>query len=209
MPQLIRKMYRVGITWFYRFACAIGAQAHISLMTRLIITKIENITIKITKSFTLFHTWHSKLALLIGTMGSSNFVLSTENRKWFIFCTPHHHKLQKWTTGLLLTNNRVCKTCDRFQESSTLLLCGHHKCIIPYLPIGNFKHWKVRMHTFFKNKSLGFGVETLLPTSKSVKNVFRVTSLRMIWRWCGMKSRLKGKKCFQEIFMFHQTMRNN
>ena len=37
--------------------------------------------------------------------------------------------------------------------------------------LGNFKHWNVRMHTFFKNKSLGFGVGTLLPPS--VKNVFR------------------------------------
>ena len=37
--------------------------------------------------------------------------------------------------------------------------------------LGNFKHWNVRMHTFFKSKSLGFGVGTLLPPS--VKNVFR------------------------------------
>ena len=37
--------------------------------------------------------------------------------------------------------------------------------------LGNFKHWNVRMHTFFKNKSLGFGVGALLPPS--VKNVFR------------------------------------
>ena len=38
--------------------------------------------------------------------------------------------------------------------------------------LGNFKHWKVRMHiVFFKNKSLRFGVGTLLPPS--VKNVFK------------------------------------
>ena len=36
VPQLIKKTYRAGTTWFYRFACAIGAQAHISLMTRLL-----------------------------------------------------------------------------------------------------------------------------------------------------------------------------
>ena len=33
--QLIKKMYPTGTMWFYRFACAIGPQAHISLMTRL------------------------------------------------------------------------------------------------------------------------------------------------------------------------------
>ena len=35
MSQLFKKTYRVGTTWFYRFACMIVAQAHISLMTRL------------------------------------------------------------------------------------------------------------------------------------------------------------------------------
>ena len=35
VPQLIKKIYRAGTTWFYRFACAIVAQAHISLMTRV------------------------------------------------------------------------------------------------------------------------------------------------------------------------------
>ena len=35
MPQLIKKTYRAGTTWFYRFACAIVVQAYISLMTRL------------------------------------------------------------------------------------------------------------------------------------------------------------------------------
>ena len=35
MPQLIKKNYLAGTTWFYRFACAIVAQARISLMTRL------------------------------------------------------------------------------------------------------------------------------------------------------------------------------
>ena len=42
--------------------------------------------------------------------------------------------------------------------------------------LGNFKHWNVRMHTFFKNKSLGFGVGTLLPPT--VKNVFRDDLIR-------------------------------
>ena len=36
VPQLIKKTYRAGTMWFYRFACTIGAQAHISLMTRLL-----------------------------------------------------------------------------------------------------------------------------------------------------------------------------
>ena len=40
VPQLIKKMYRAGTTWFYRFACMIGAQAHISLMTRLFYVRI-------------------------------------------------------------------------------------------------------------------------------------------------------------------------
>ena len=35
VPQLFKKTYRVGTTWFYRFACMIVVQAHISLMTRL------------------------------------------------------------------------------------------------------------------------------------------------------------------------------
>ena len=35
VPQLIRKIYHTSIKWFYRFAWAIVAQAHISLMTRL------------------------------------------------------------------------------------------------------------------------------------------------------------------------------
>ena len=35
VPQLIKKTYRADTTWFYRFTCAIGAQAHIFLMTRL------------------------------------------------------------------------------------------------------------------------------------------------------------------------------
>ena len=34
VPQLIQKIYRAGTTWFYRFANAIEAQTHISLMTR-------------------------------------------------------------------------------------------------------------------------------------------------------------------------------
>ena len=42
--------------------------------------------------------------------------------------------------------------------------------------LGNFKHWKVRMHTIFKDKSLGFGVGTLIP--QSVKNVFRDDLIR-------------------------------
>ena len=35
VPQLIKKIYCAGTTWFYRFACVIVVQAHISLMTRL------------------------------------------------------------------------------------------------------------------------------------------------------------------------------
>ena len=35
MPQLIKKTYHAGTMWFYRFVCAIGVQAQISLMTRL------------------------------------------------------------------------------------------------------------------------------------------------------------------------------
>ena len=35
VPQLIKKTYRAGTTWFYRFACAITSHAHIYLMTRL------------------------------------------------------------------------------------------------------------------------------------------------------------------------------
>ena len=36
MPQLIKKTYHAGTIWFCRFACAIIAQAHTSLMTRLL-----------------------------------------------------------------------------------------------------------------------------------------------------------------------------
>ena len=46
VPQVIRKIYCMGTTWFYRFACAIVAQAHIFLMTRLI-NKQNNNEIKI------------------------------------------------------------------------------------------------------------------------------------------------------------------
>ena len=35
VPRLIKKIYRAGTTWFHRFACAIVAQAYISLMIRL------------------------------------------------------------------------------------------------------------------------------------------------------------------------------
>ena len=35
VPQLIKKTYRAGTRWFYRFACAIATHAHIYLMTRL------------------------------------------------------------------------------------------------------------------------------------------------------------------------------
>ena len=35
LPELIKKIYRVATTCFYKFPCAIVAQAHISLMTRL------------------------------------------------------------------------------------------------------------------------------------------------------------------------------
>ena len=34
-PQLIKKTYCMGKTWFYRFACVIVVQALTSLMTRL------------------------------------------------------------------------------------------------------------------------------------------------------------------------------
>ena len=37
LPPLIQTIYRTGTAWFYRFACVIVAQAHISLMTRLFI----------------------------------------------------------------------------------------------------------------------------------------------------------------------------
>ena len=42
--------------------------------------------------------------------------------------------------------------------------------------LGNFMHWKVRMHTIFKNKSLGIGVGTLL--TSDVKNVFKDDLIR-------------------------------
>ena len=35
VPQLIKKTYRAGTMWFYRFVCMRVAQVHISLMTRL------------------------------------------------------------------------------------------------------------------------------------------------------------------------------
>ena len=37
VPQLIRKIYHVSTARFYRFACVIVVQAHISLMTRLVL----------------------------------------------------------------------------------------------------------------------------------------------------------------------------
>ena len=35
----------------------------------------------------------------------------------------------------------------------------------------NFKLWKSKMHTIYKNKNAGFGVGTLIPIS--TKNIFR------------------------------------
>ena len=42
--------------------------------------------------------------------------------------------------------------------------------------LGNFKNWKVKMHTTFDQKTLGYGVGTLFPPS--VKSVFREDLLR-------------------------------
>ena len=43
VPQLIKKMYCMDITWFYRFVCVIVMQAHISLMARLPLDKNKKI----------------------------------------------------------------------------------------------------------------------------------------------------------------------
>ena len=49
--------------------------------------------------------------------------------------------------------------------------------------LGNFKHWKVRMDTIFKNKGLGFSEGTLIPPT--VKSAFRDDlirdSLEIVW----------------------------
>ena len=49
--------------------------------------------------------------------------------------------------------------------------------------LGNFKNWKVNMHTIFKNKTLGYGVGTILPNT--IKNFFRHDlinqDLEMVW----------------------------
>ena len=37
VPKLIRNIYGMGAMQFYRFVCMIVAQAHISLMTRLVV----------------------------------------------------------------------------------------------------------------------------------------------------------------------------
>ena len=42
--------------------------------------------------------------------------------------------------------------------------------------LGNFKHWKVTISKIFKNKSLRFGVGTLL--TPSVNNIFRDDLIR-------------------------------
>ena len=42
--------------------------------------------------------------------------------------------------------------------------------------IGNFKSWKVKIHKNFDQKSLGYGVGTLLPYN--MKNVFQENLIR-------------------------------
>ena len=63
-------------------------------------------------------------------------------------------------------------------------------------PLGDFKHWKSKMHTIYKNKNAGFGVGTLIPMN--TKNVFRddLTNddLELIWNqmYIGNKEVLIG-----------------
>ena len=49
--------------------------------------------------------------------------------------------------------------------------------------LGNFKTWKVNMHTIYENKTLGYGVGSLFPSH--TKNVFRqdliTKDLEMVW----------------------------
>ena len=35
-------------------------------------------------------------------------------------------------------------------------------------PLGNFKHWKSKIHTKCKSKNAGFGVSTLIPISVKI-----------------------------------------
>ena len=46
VPQLIMKIHCTGTTRFYRFVCAIVAQAYISFMTRMTSTKLSMIIIQ-------------------------------------------------------------------------------------------------------------------------------------------------------------------
>ena len=55
MLQLIKKTYHAGTIWFCRFACAIIAQAHTSLMTRLLnVWRIGNVWEEWQKSHATF-----------------------------------------------------------------------------------------------------------------------------------------------------------
>ena len=51
MPQLIKKIYGAGTTWFYRFACAIVTKAQSSLMTRLFHIVLQVLKVCLIKIF--------------------------------------------------------------------------------------------------------------------------------------------------------------
>ena len=119
MPQLIKKTYRVGTTWFYRFACVIGgAQAHISLMTRLKVhlelsfnhinwplINSDNINFKNLKNKTI-----SKILDICPV-----FNVQLKKRLWILFAIKcsyinSRRKYNPLDNGLLLSQNDSAKT---------------------------------------------------------------------------------------------------
>ena len=58
--------------------------------------------------------------------------------------------------------------------------------------IENFKSWKMKMHTIFDQKTLGYGVGTLLPYN--MQNVFRNDLIRNDLEMVWIKIHIEGKK---------------
>ena len=52
------------------------------------------------------------------------------------------------------------------------------------MTLGNFKNWKVDMYTKFKNKTLGYCVETFLPNT--TKNNFRQDLIKQDLKMFGL-----------------------
>ena len=48
VPQLIKKTYRAGTTWLYKFPCTIVAQAHIALITSMLVISAGQLAWKMT-----------------------------------------------------------------------------------------------------------------------------------------------------------------